>query len=198
MRHIGRIITTAKIEGITEFIDVTKDESSVVGNEAKIPTLIIGYKNAERICGPLKMTEKKIGNNLWWTFSKRERRIDYEPDLESFLSNVSDFLMKFCNYEYIDPITWEEEKKTEFFDMMTGNSRKILYKTPSMYYVYFPKTNNVYGLSMDVLRFTGLEGSIMESMSDDCTVVVDESSFRDKKMARSKFVMPILYYLKNF
>ena len=111
MRHIGRIITTTKIEGISEFIDVTKDESSVVGNEAKIPTLIIGFKNAERICGPLKMTEKKIGNNLWWTFSKRERRIDYEPDLESFLSNVSDFLMKFCNYEYIDPITWEEEKK---------------------------------------------------------------------------------------
>ena len=94
MRHIGRIITTTKIEGISEFIDVTKDSSTIVNNEAKIPTLIIGYKNAQNICGDLKVTEKKIGNNLWWTFSKRERRIDYEPDLNKFLAEVFNFLMK--------------------------------------------------------------------------------------------------------
>jgi hypothetical protein len=118
MRYIGRIITTTKIEGISEFIDVTKDSSFITNNEAKIPTLIIGYKNAENICGGLRMTEKKIGTNLWWTFSKRERRIDYEPDLQNFLSNVSAFLTKSCQYEYLDPITWDKEKEMTFSEKL--------------------------------------------------------------------------------
>lgn len=198
MRYIGRIITTSKIEDISEFIDVTKDESSVKNNEAKIPTLIIGHKNAEKICGPLKMTEKKIGNNLWWTFSKRERRIDYEPDVKKFLAFVSDFLMKFCKYEYLDPITWSEDKKDEFFEVITNNSKKILYITDSMLYLYYPKTNKVYGLSVEVLKFVELDESIMETISHDCTTVVDEVDFNDTKMAKNKFVMPLLYYLKTF
>ena len=86
MRYIGRIITTGKIDGVSEFIDVTKDTSSVVDNDTKIPTLIIGYKKAQEICGSLKTRDRQIGKNLYWTFSKRERRVDYEPDLELSIS----------------------------------------------------------------------------------------------------------------
>lgn len=198
MRYIGRIITATKLEGVSDFIEITKDSSSIVNNEAKIPTLIIGHKNAENICGSLKMTEKKIGNNLWWTFSKRERRIDYEPDIKEFLSKVSAFLMKFCEYEYVDPITWSKEKQERFFEVITNNKKKVLYLTDTMYYIYYPKENKVYGLSSEILKYLDLEDSINESFSKESTVVVHDSDFFDGKIGKSKFVQPLLYYLRSF
>lgn len=198
MRYIGRIITPGKVEGVSDFIEVTKDASSVVGNDTKIPTLIVGYKNAVDICGQLKMTEKRIGKNLFWTFSKRERRIDYEPDLEKFIGRVSDFIMKFCRYEYVDPITWNDEKKSECLDVMTNNSRKVLYMTDSMYYLYYPKTNTVYGMSLDVLKFCELEDSVLETISKESTTMVKSSDFSDTSISKFKFVQPLLYYLRSF
>lgn len=199
MRHIGRIITTTKLEGLSDFIEVTKDSSSIKDNEAKIPTLIIGHKNAENICGgDVKMLNKRIGDNLYWTFSKRERRIEYEPDLDNFMKVVSDFLLKFCKYEYIDPITWDTEKQANFLEIITNNKKKVLYLTDSMYYIYYPKENKVYGLSSEILKYLDLEDSINESFSKESTIVVHDSDFFDGKIAKSKFVQPILYYLRSF
>lgn len=198
MRYIGRIITTTKLDGLSDFIEVTKDSSTIKDRDTKIPTLIIGYKNAEGICGGIRMTNKRIGNNLYWTFSKRERRVDYEPDLDKFLTVVSDFLLKFCKYEYLDPITWTDDQKSEFLEMITSNKRKVLYITDSMYYVYYPKDNKVYGMSTEILKYLGLKESIDESFSEDSTTIVRESDFFDGKITKSKFVQPLLYYLRSF
>jgi hypothetical protein len=198
MRYIGRIITTGKIDGVSEFIDVTKDTSSVVDNDTKIPTLIIGYKKAQEICGSLKTRDRQIGKNLYWTFSKRERRVDYEPDLEKFFKTVSGFLMKFCNYEYVDMITCGKEKKEELLSIISDNKKKVIYSTDSMYYIYYPKSNKVYGVSIDILKFLGIDDSFSESISTDCTMEVSDSDFLDSKISNSKFIQPVLYYLRRF
>jgi hypothetical protein len=201
MRHIGRIITTTKIEGISEFIDVTKDSSTIVNNEAKIPTLIIGYKNAQNICGDLKVTEKKIGNNLWWTFSKRERRIDYEPDLNKFLAEVFNFLMKSFKYEYLDPITCDDEELSKFSsEVFESNRMRVIYVTDTMYYVFCPHSKKTFGVSKDVLRFKYGEDYdfIGQFKNYGMYRVIDSDTFSDTKIAKTKFVSPLLYYLMTF
>ena len=198
MRYIGRIITAGKIEGLSEFIDVTKDTSSIVDNDTKIPTLIVGYKNAQDICGSLKTRDRQIGKNLYWTFSKRERRVDYEPDLDKFLNNVSSFIMKFCDYEYVDLITCDEERRNNLFSVISDNKTKVLYITDTMYYIYYPKGNKVYGVSIDILKFLGIDDSFNESFSHESTVVINDTDFSESKIAKSKFVQPILYYLRSF
>ena len=199
MRYIGRIITTTKPEGISEFIDVTNDTSTIINKETKIPTLIIGYKNAVNICGELRITEKKIGKNLYWTFSKRERRIDYEPDLANFISYVSKFLMEFCDYEYLDFITADDEKKKEFSSVMSNNHRKIVYVTKTMYYVYYPNKNKTYGISKDVLNYIGFDNDkIFKRLSSPQNTIVSDTDFLDTKITKSKFVQPLLYYLGTF
>ena len=199
MRYIGRIITSGKIEDVSEFIEVTKDASSVNGREAKIPTLIVGYKNAKEICGDVKILNKKIGKNLYWTFSKRERRTDYEEDLKNFQDTVSDFVSKFCSYEYIDVMTISDERRKEFNDAISDNHVKVAFVTNTMYYIYHPVKNKTYGISKEVLKAVGSgEERMLKWFKNSSITVVSESEFSEAKLAKSKFVQPLLYYLATF
>lgn len=198
MRYVGRIISTGKVAGVPDLIEVTSDASSVVDNDTKIPTLIIGYKNAQDICGPLKTRERRIGRNLYWTFSKRERRVEYEPDLAAFMSRVSDFLLKYCDYEYVDLITCDDGRREELLGMVSDNRKKVVYDTGSMLYIYCPKANKVYGVSTEVLKFLGIEEGFVESFSSDRTEVMDGQTNVDTSICKSKFVQPVLHYLRSF
>lgn len=199
MRYIGRIITSGKVEDVSEFIEVTKDTSSVGNREAKIPTLIVGYKNAKEICGDINILNKKIGKNLYWTFSKRERRADYEQDLKTFQENVSAFVSKFCEYEYIDVMTIADDKRKEFNDTISDSHIKVAYVTSTMYYIYHPVKNKTYGISKEVLKAVGSgEERMLKWFKNSSITVISESEFSEAKLAKSKFVQPLLYYLATF
>lgn len=199
MRYIGRIITKGKVDGTSEFIEVTKDTSSITCREAKIPTLIVGYKYAQEICGDIKILNKKIGKNLYWTFSKRERRADYEEDLKNFQCMVSDFVSKFCEYEYVDVMTIDDEKRKEFSDIISDNHIKVAYTTSTMYYIYHPVKNKTYGVSKEVLNAIGTgEERMLKWLKKSSVTIVSESEFSDTVIAKSKFVQPLLYYLATF
>ena len=193
MRYVGRIITNSKVDDVSEFIEVTKGTSSIVDNQAKIPTIIVGYKNAESICGKLNVLNKKIGNNLYWTFSKRERRIDYDPDMRAFFSNVSDFVMKYCKYEYIDLITADDEKKNHLKNVLASNVLKVVYSTEQMYYIYVPHENITYGLAKSVVDFVG-----WGDIDGNNIVSVEDTEFSENKISKAAFANPLLYYLKTF
>lgn len=201
MRYIGRIITTAKIDDISELIEVTNDSSSISGDDVKIPTLIIGYKNAVKLCGKIKITEKKIRNNLYWTFSKRERRSDYISDLSDFYEEVSRSVLSCCEYEYLDPITWSDEMKDNFIKIMSGNHRKVIYSTDTMYYIYSPNAGKTYGMSKTVMKYLGFPDNYFEICSGKkfpSTTIINESDFQEARIAKNKFIQPLLYYLATF
>ena len=201
MRYIGRIITSTKIEDVSEFIEVTPDSSSIINNETKVPTLIIGYKNAVKLCGSVKITDKKIGKNLYWTFSKRERRSDYIDDLGAFYEEVSRFATSCCKYEYIDPITWDAETKNRFANIISGIHRKVVYSTESMYYIYYPHDGKTYGISKGILKYLGKSDGYFEewlAKKSVSSTVITETDSEYIKIAKNKFVVPLLYYLRSF
>lgn len=201
MRYIGRIITTAKIDDVPELIEVTNDSSSISGDDVKIPTLIIGYKNAVKLCGKIKITEKKVRNNLYWTFSKRERRSDYISDLTDFYEEVSRFAVSWCKYEYLDPITWSDEMKDNFIKIMSGNRRKVVYSADTMYYIYSPNAGKTYGMSKTVMKYLGFPDNYFETCSGKkfpSTTIINESDFQEARIAKNKFIQPLLYYLATF
>lgn len=78
---IGRIITKSKNVDTIDFVDITSDKSSVNGKDGcSIPTLVIGKKNIIDIVGEdnVHYLDKKVANNLYWTFAKTEQRNEYE------------------------------------------------------------------------------------------------------------------------
>lgn len=193
MRYVGRIITNSKMDDVSEFIEVTRETSSIVNNEAKIPTIIVGYKNAESICGKLNVLDRKIGKNLSWTYSKRERRIDYDPDMRNFFSDVSNFVLKYCKYEYIDLITASEENKKHLVDVLNEKFLKIIYETDKMYYIYVPHENITYGVAKTVIEFVG-----WNDISGNNAVKINDREFSENKISKTAFENPLLYYLKTF
>ena len=199
MRYVGRIITNTKIDDISEFIEVTKDSSSIVHNDTKIPTLIVGYENTKKICGNVNITRKEIGKNLSWTFSKRERRIDYEDDLEKFVMTVSNFVLNHCDFEYVDFLTANEEKKLCVVNMLNDiGYRKIVYETNTMFYIYVPHDNKVYGISREILKFCGVDESMINGEENRSITTFTDSEFSETKIAKKRFVIPLLYYLMTF
>jgi hypothetical protein len=161
--------------------------------------LIVGYKNAKEICGDINILNKKIGKNLYWTFSKRERRADYEEDLKNFQDTVSNFVSKFCVYEYVDVMTIDDERRKEFNETISDDHVKVAYVTNTMYYIYHPVKNKTYGISKEVLKAIGSgEERMLKWFKNSSITVVSESEFSDLKIGKSKFVQPLLYYLATF
>jgi len=200
MRYIGRIITTTKIDDVPDLIEVTSDSSSISEDTLKIPTLIIGYKNAVKLCGKINITKKKIKENLFWTFSKRERRSDYIADIEDFYGIVSKFLSKCCDYEYVDMISGSKEKKHHITEIFSETRhRKIVYQTDTMYYIYYPHERKVYGVAKSVLEFLGFPEDIIARKADGkISFLVDGEKFQYSGISVQKFMTPLLYYLMTF
>jgi hypothetical protein len=67
--NIGRIISNKENIDTLDFVDVTENIGSI---DNFIPTLIIGKKKAEEIYGKdnIKVLDKKISQNVSWTFDK--------------------------------------------------------------------------------------------------------------------------------
>ena len=198
MRYIGRIITTAKIEGVSEFIEVTQDTSSVVSMEAKIPTLIVGYKN---VCnyfgGEINILDKKIGQNLYWTFTKRERRVDFDDDIKNFYEKVKKFLSSYVKYNFFSLISSSSEQKRTFNEEILSDKHKVLYETEKMLYIFLPKYMKTIGISVDELIFLGKTVDGVKT-GYEITTSVPETFLDDDDFKKNLSIVPFLYYLASF
>ena len=96
--YIGRIITNAKKIDSFEFIDKTNDISKI---DSTIPTLIVGKSLAESMFGKdkVKILDRQLGKNLYWTYSKTEKRSAYEEDINEFNDFVIAYMLKNTKYQ---------------------------------------------------------------------------------------------------
>lgn len=197
MRYIGRIITNMKMEDVSGFIEITQDASSVVDKQAKIPTLIIGYKKVTEIFGETSILDKKIGENLYWTFTKRERRIDYEDDIQDFYNKVEKFATVYAKYEFFDLLSTSGDDKKALTEEILGDEHKVLYETEKILYLYLPKEKKTIGLSTDELKFLG---KTVDGVKRGYKIKtsVPETFLDDDVFKKNLSIIPFLYYLGSF
>ena len=84
MKYIANIITKSRLD-VGEYINVTKDITKV---DLTIPTLIIGWAMVKEIYPNADILNKQISETVYWTYSNREKRQEYEPDLAKFIKNA--------------------------------------------------------------------------------------------------------------
>ena len=150
---IGRIITDSKRIKTLEFVEKT-DKISV--HDDKIPTLIVGKTIAEELYGKdnIKVFNKQIDQYTYWTFSKSERRIEYEKDLENFNRLLIDRLRKSIRYRYFDVLTSSLSSVKSFLSFIYNDEPKTCYIIKSHIYIAYNKW--VFGLSVDILEYIGI------------------------------------------
>ena len=201
---IGRIITKSKNVDTIDFVDITSDKSSVNGKDGcSIPTLVIGKKNIIDIVGEnnVHYLDKKVANNLYWTFAKTEQRNEYERDLESFNKLLLDKLLHGVEYRYVNIFQRSLSDLKKFITFMLSPLDKAIYVSRDMMYIYCKKV--VYGVSLTDLNYVGIttEKVLKKIYKQRHNRVIYNDYFLKKSLRKqlnmSKILVPYLFFLQN-
>ena len=199
--YLGRIITKSKNVDTIDFVDVTNDKSLI--DNCTIPTLIIGKKNIEELVGKenVHFLDKKVSDNLYWTFGKTENRNEYERDLKTFNNMLLKKLVSNIQYKYLNIFTEPLGLIKRFISFMNSKSDKVVYFSNNMIYVYCQ--NTVYGVSITDLTYIGVKRDKLfrRIRKNPHNFVITNDYFISKDLKRyinnSKILVPYIFFLQN-
>lgn len=135
--------------------------------EKSLPTLIIGYKNAKKYIKDFNILKKAYPKqNLWWTFSKTERGVDFQDDIYKFCLEAVDNIVDKVEYSYVDYLDCSLEKGKKVLNyLMSSNDYKVAYIDGNNFlYVYSPHFKKVWGFSLGTMMFYGVKQRSIEKV----------------------------------
>lgn len=155
--YLGNIISEERIDNVEDFISLKRE---INFEDVKIPTLIVGWKLVKKLFPThnISILDKKIDNNLFWTFSKSEKKIDYENDINTFYDYIINNINTNLTYYYFDTIKSSITKVKKLLNILNSDRKKFIYVyNNSFIYIYYSKF--VIGVSLDELDFIGIDSS---------------------------------------
>ena len=160
--NVGNIITSLKIEEDNFNISPSLDDADI-----NLPTLIIGWNNIkEKYKGKLSILHKKINDNLYWTFSPQERKVDFEKDIVEFKKLCFDNIGKDIHYVYIDPLHTTLKTIKKIIKKIYSFSFTISYVS-SNDMLYILGDNIIFGVDLNIMEFIGIKKSkIINKIND--------------------------------
>ena len=125
--------------------------------DTSLPTLIIGYNVAKESIDNFTLLRKSYPEqNVWWTYLKTEKRVDYDNDLNNFHNVVVNNISNNVTYSLIDIINLSTEDKENIWKMLLSNKNKVIYNYYNKFlFIYVNEDNIVYGLPLTTCRFLG-------------------------------------------
>lgn len=155
-KYIGNILASGPNYKVDDCFNKCISLSSIDNN---FPTLIIGLENAKKNIGSdFNILKKKYNDGkLWWTFSKTERRVDHDKDIEDFkkycINNIVDKLdYKLINVTNID--TFNKLRRTIVF---VNNNVKKYYYVDNNKFIFLNDGKHIYGFSLNTASFYGFQ-----------------------------------------
>lgn len=149
MQTLGYIVSKRKIRNVVGFVKVVDSIESI--DDKTKPTLVIGLEEAKKTTDNFSILEKKINDNLYWTFAKTERRTDYDRDLELFCGEVLKRSIDNIKYVYVNILNLGYQRLKKLILFLQSNVDKHIYICNDMVYVY--SGQKVFGVSLRLLRY---------------------------------------------
>lgn len=198
MEYIANIITDTNIE-INKFINVKSDIALV---DITLPTLIVGWNKTKEIFPEQNILNKNINNKISWTYSKREKRYQYEKDIKDFIENIISHLEEKVNYRFFNYIIASECKKNKFIEYICNNKCSIYYNS-NFLYLYSIKDSMTIGISLRDIYYIGVNvKDFIKSLNINNNIIcnniqdIGDDFYTLIKDNNIKFI-PYLNYLKN-
>lgn len=151
MNYIANIYTDSKLD-IEDFFNIVNDKSKIVDG---IPTLVIGWDSVKSLYGDVNILDKKVKDNVYWTFGKRERRNVMEVDVQKFKKKAMSIVSNNVKYQFFNILTESNKKKTKFYDFLKDSSEKSVFSFNNMLYIYVKRSNTVVSLSLRDVEYVG-------------------------------------------
>lgn len=192
MNILGSIVTKKNIKENIGFVEIVNDIECV--NDKTKPILIIGYKEAKLLYPNISILEKKISNNIFWTFSKNEKKYEYDKDIKWFYNYVIISAINNINYYYINIINLKYNQIKNIINILNNNIKKYIYINNNIIYIYY--NNYILGLSLEMTDYAGFErNKILKYVKNSYNSVIKYSdAFLDLSLKKiinnKKYVIP--------
>ena len=192
--YIGNIVTKSNI--IDENFNVVRELKHI--NE-ELPTLIVGWKSVKELISNASILHKKISDTMWWTFDEKERKVDYEVDIETFKEECYKHIGKNLIYVYVDVLYFPKYKIKKIINKIKSFNSPIYYiNKNNMLYIY--DENIVFGIDLNVTKLIGVNNlKLIKKIGDlpNSTLIKNEifnkCSSIVKKIKNNNKILPYIY-----
>jgi len=199
MKKIGNIVTNGCKTIYNELFNVVRSIDDCIPG---LPTLVVGWSNMKSMFPEANTTEKTF-NGINWTFTKTERRCDYEEDIVEFYRNSLKNSLSNVRYVYIDIINYSLSrlKKAIFFAKYDRNKTIFLTRGSNFMFIYSEKYNTVFGLSLALCEYLGIPKRKVIALFKTSEFVHD-TSFIDNDLrmvigADTHYILPLYEYFRK-
>ena len=147
MRTLGYIVTEKKLSGVYGFVRQVTDVSDA---DLTKPTLIVGWELAKQFDG-YNILDRRLGDNLFWTFSRTENRSSLESDLNKFYEFVKKKAVENCKYKFVSIFQLSLEKAKKLVAILNSSTKRDIYISNGIVYVRYGDT--IVGVSLMELQY---------------------------------------------
>ena len=176
--YFGNIVTSSNLE--EENFKICRDLDSI---NKELPTLIVGWSKSKELFGnDISILHKKIERNLYWTFDGKERKSEFEEDIDSFKELCINNYGENIPYVYVDIIHSKLKIIKRILEKINNLKEKITYVSDNnMLYIY--GENIIFGIDLNVLEYTSIkkEKVLTKLLSSPNTIFVDDEIFNKCK-----------------
>lgn len=148
---IANIVSHQKVNVSQEFNVVESMDNIIHG----LPTLIIGFDYVNKNYPEFDVMDRKLGENLYWTVKRTEKRDKYEEDLSWFITKVLTDLISEISYVFVDPIQYNSRTIRKVIRKFHSMENKVTYQNGQMLYIYAEKV--IFGVDLKLLKYIGLD-----------------------------------------
>lgn len=191
MQKLGYIVSDRKINNVKGFVEVVNDISLA---DLTKPTLLVGIDLARSNVKNFSILDRRNNGNLFWTFKKTERRVDFESDIDYFYKYIINNIIYNIKYYYINILKLKYSKIKKLYNILFSSEKKYIYISNNMIYILY--NGIVLGISLSIMEYMRIppEKIIKKLYSNKNNVICTDASECVKsvkhEIGNKKYVVP--------
>ena len=197
---LGRIYTNIKTFKSLQFIELHNIDEYVKDNN--IPTLLIGKKELIAMGYELSVLNRQIDNNLYWTYTKMEKRNIHETDINLFYEIVFKKLYRDIKHTNISIYTMKYSILKNIINILNAeNLYKCIYIKKNHIYIYY--NNNIVSFSLDEIKYIGIDITkvmLLLTKSKNSEIITDDNFIKNEVkpyLKNKEYLTPYLYFIEK-
>lgn len=197
MKKLGNILTKSKKNTFGDIFNVVNSFDDLIEG---IPTLIIGIDDAKQHIENFNIIDKRYGD-IWWTFTKTERRCEYEDDIIEFYNYAILHEMQKTKYVYVDLTNFSLNSIKKMINFLGDITKKYIFLTRNSHFmfVYSEKYNTVFGISLELCEYLGIKKQKVYKLIKNGEYIHDtkfmSNEIRKVIGTNTHYILPLYTYL---
>jgi uncharacterized protein YkvS len=174
--YFGNIVSGSEIH-----IDGFKYFSDYQSIDNDLPTIIVGWGLVKELYGnAVSILHKCIDQKTFWTFNLKERKVDYEVDIEKFKEFTYNIFGDNVPYVYLDILYSKKSTiKKIIKKILTLKESHIFMSENNMIYIF--GENIIFGIDLNIIDyFDGKKEKVLDKIKKlKNSVLIDSKIFNN-------------------